>query len=463
MRRRRVRLSSFAAGVVALVVIAVAAFFGFTGANPFANPFELRASFRDAQNLKPGAPVRIAGVDVGTVSEIDAGDGSSSTVTMELEDEALPLPADTEIKVRPRILLEGNYFLDVAPGSPSAERLEEGDTVPITQTSASVSLTQILSVLRKDVRADLQTLLEEYGGEALGEGGAEAFNNAIPFFAPAYRNAALTNDALLGLQPRRDLQRLLRGQQRTFGALAQDPAELEELVTDLATVADALASEDSALEAAVPALRDTLAAGLPALQEVNDALPSLRAFAREALPGVRSTAPTLDAALPWIRQARALVGEDELRGLAAELRRAVPGLARLNERAVPLLSELRALSSCTNNVLVPFAESEIPSLEAGNSGQEARRQILRSFVGLAGESRVNDANSPLFHIQGVLPGKLGGPTGRIEPAAPFDPSVPPAHRPDVPCETQDPPNLDAPGGPVADFSAMAPGALGGTP
>jgi hypothetical protein len=73
---------------------------------------------------------------------------------------------------------------------------------------------------------------------------------------------------------------------------------------------------------------------------------------------------------------------------------------------------------------------------------------------------VNDANTPVFHIQGVLPGKIGGPTGRIEPAAPFNPNVPPVHRPDVACETQEPPNLDAPGGPVADYSAMAPGALG---
>ena len=45
-----------------------------------------------------------------------------------------------------------------------------------------------------------------------------------------------------------------------------------------------------------------------------------------------------------------------------------------------------------------------------------RRQILRSFVGLAGESRVQDANSQVFHIQGVIPSNLAN--GRIEPAAP---------------------------------------------
>jgi phospholipid/cholesterol/gamma-HCH transport system substrate-binding protein len=135
----------------------------------------------------------------------------------------------------------------------------------------------------------------------------------------------------------------------------------------------------------------------------------------------------------------------------------------LNDELMPLLGQLRALSSCTNGVLIPYVESPIPSLEAGNTGQQVRRQILRSFVGLAGESRVNDANTPVFHIQGVLPGRLGGPTGRIEPAAPFNPNVPPVHRPDVACETQEPPNLDAPGGPVADYSKMAPGAIGGGP
>ncbi len=73
---------------------------------------------------------------------------------------------------------------------------------------------------------------------------------------------------------------------------------------------------------------------------------------------------------------------------------------------------------------------------------------MRSFVGLAGESRNNDANTPVFHIQGVNPTNLT--TGRLQPAAPPDPNTPPAHRPDVPCETQQPPNLAAPSGSATD-------------
>jgi phospholipid/cholesterol/gamma-HCH transport system substrate-binding protein len=117
---------------------------------------------------------------------------------------------------------------------------------------------------------------------------------------------------------------------------------------------------------------------------------------------------------------------------------------KLNKRLVPALRQLRALSSCTSNVLVPFIESPIPSIESGNSGQLVREQIMRSFVGLSGESREFDANTPVFHIQGVSPTNLTA--GRLEPAPPPSPNVPPAHRPDVPCETQEAPNLASPSG-----------------
>jgi phospholipid/cholesterol/gamma-HCH transport system substrate-binding protein len=367
----------------------------------------------------------------------------TSRVTMQLKDEALPLHHDATLKVRPRILLEGNFFVDLRPGSPSAGDLDDGATLPVTQTSTSVTLPDVLSVLDRDTRDDLRLLLSEYA-TALDGGGAQALNRAIPSFEPAYRLGAITNDALLGEQPTKDLQRVLRGQQRVAAALSDDPQALADLVTDLNTTAGAVASQDTALAASVPALDEVLREGYPALGALNDALPTLRTFSREALPGVRSSVATLDAAIPWIAQARGLVGEDELRGLSADLRQAVPSLVKLNKRLVPALRQLRALSSCTNHVLVPFIESPIPSIEAGNTGQLVREQIMRSFVGLAGESRNVDANTPVFHVQGVNPANLT--TGRLEPAAPPNPNMPPEHRPDVPCETQDPPNLAAPSG-----------------
>jgi phospholipid/cholesterol/gamma-HCH transport system substrate-binding protein len=442
-------MSTFKAGVLAITVLVLLAYFGFSKANPFANPYELKAVFRNVQNLKTRSPVRMAGVEVGKVTKVEPKDAGAAEVTMELRDDALPIHDDAQAKIRSRIFLEGNFFVELQPGSPSGGDLDDGSTLPITQTASAVTLPDILDVLDSDVRGDLQSFLHEYGTVALEGGGAKAFNRAIPSFEPAYRYGALTNDALLGVDPDRDVQRLLRGQQKTFAALASNPDALKELVTDLNTTAGAIASQDSALEAAVPALRDTLREGYPALGALNAALPTLRVFAHEATPGVRSSVPALDAAIPWFQQARGLVQESELKGLARDLRRAVPSLVKLNTRLVPFLQQLRGLSSCTNTVLVPFMESEIPSIEEGNSGHRVREQINRSFVGLSGESRVTDANTPVFHIQGVNPFKLA--TGRLEPAPPPNANVPPPHRPDVPCETQEPPNLNAPGGDATLF------------
>jgi phospholipid/cholesterol/gamma-HCH transport system substrate-binding protein len=435
------------AGILALVVIGVLAFFGFSKYNPFSDPFELEAVVSDARNLQTRSVVRMSGVEVGKVTKVEPirGSAPAARVTMELREDALPLREDAELKIRPRIFLEGNYFVDLRPGSPSAPELDDGDTIPRAQTSASVSTAEVLAVLQADVRRDLRTLLYELGTKGLAGGGAAGFNRAVPWFKPAYRRTALANDALLGEDAERDQQRVLRGQQRTLDALASNPEALQELVTDLNLTIGALARQDRALEASVPALRDTLETGMPALASLNAALPSLRAFARDALPGVRSSTPTLDLAIPWIRQQRALMGDDELKGVARSLRLAIPSLVSLNRSQVRFLAQARALASCSNNVLTPYSRSRIPSAEPANTGQEVRLQTFRGLVGLAGESRNNDANSPYFHIQVVKPTNLDGAQGgRLEPLSPPDPGTPPPHRPDVPCETQEPPNLEAP-------------------
>lgn len=448
-------MSPFKAGLIAIVLIAVGTYFGFTKTNPFANPYELDAVFENASSIKADSPVRIAGVDVGKVKKVETIDAKTGAakLTMELEEAGLPIHEDAELKIRPRILLEGNFFVDLSPGTPNAPVLESGEkAIPMNQTAQPVQLGEILNTLKADVRGDLRTLLAEYSLKGLGGGGAESFNSAIPFFEGAYRSSSQVNDALLGTQPTRDVQRLLEGQQATAAALTVDEGSLKELVSNLNTTAGALAREDTALQASLPALRDALAAGQPALASLNGALPPLRAFATEALPGVRSSDETIDAALPFIRQTRLLMRPEELQGTAAELRRQIPNLVRLNRRLIPFLSEQRELASCTNEVLVPFSESEIPSGEEGNSGQLVREQINRSFVGLSGESRTNDANSPYFRVQGVAPAEIAA--GQVQPVPPSDPNLPPPHRPDVPCETQEPPNLNAPSGATAEFSEV---------
>ena len=92
---------------------------------------------------------------------------------------------------------------------------------------------------------------------------------------------------------------------------------------------------------------------------------------------------------------------------------------------------------------------ELPQID----GQPFFIQAPRGLVGLSGESRLSDGNLSYFHGQAVAPPVPGNPFNHpsgnaIRPAPPPDLGrATPPHRPDVPCEIQEPPNLNAPGGP----------------
>jgi phospholipid/cholesterol/gamma-HCH transport system substrate-binding protein len=458
---QRMGMSPFRAGLLALVVIMLFSYFGFTKQNPFADPYEVHALFESANRIGKRSPVRIAGVTVGKVTKVEAQkDGSGlARVTMEIKKEGLPIHKDAQFKIRSRLFLEGNYFVDIQPGRAGSPELESGSTIPPSQTASPVQFSQLLTALQSDTRDDLRTLLREYS-EALRGKGARGFNEAIRWWEPAYRDTSQVQDATLGTKEH-DLTRVLDGQSKVFGALASDQEALKTLVTGLAQTLSGFAREEDNLRMAIPELRDVLREGRPALASLNRALPSIRGFARDALPGARSSSSTLDAQIPFIKQARRLMARRELGGLARQLRRTVPSLVSLNKGTTRTLAQNRALASCQNNVLLPFAKSPINDPDFDwHTGEPWYEEQARALVGLSGESRISDANSPMFRVLGG-----GGPTTIVQPGTTFDaplygqnlvpidgvrparPSKRPGFQPDQPCEIQDPPNLAAVGGP----------------
>jgi virulence factor Mce-like protein len=482
-RPGRSGMSPFAAGAVALIVILVGAYFAYTKANPFDDPYELSFVVRSANEMKQRSPVRIAGVEVGTVTEVEPipsderdllpghADESFARVKMRIDDdEALPIKEDATIKVRSRIFLEGNYFVELHPGSPSAEELPSGETLPPNQADFPTQQHQVLQdVLRRDQREDFRIIFDELS-TALEGAGAAGFNEAIRYWERAYRDSAQVSEAYLGTE-NHDLSRLLKGQAKVFGALARNEDALKGFVTNLNRTVRAFAIQEDNLKATIPQLRDVLKVGRPALQSLNSALPSLRAFAREALPGTRAASPALDAQIPLVRQLRQLVAEDELQGLANDLRGAVPDIVKLNQGSTKTFQYTRALSACQSNVLVPFAKEPIPdpdfasdNPDEDNSGEPWVEQQQRAFVGLAGESRLFDGNSSFFRVQaGGGPAQLvtTGETGQdyfsrqlfpiegVRPVSPLNEHRP-KFRPGEPCELQEVPDLHAEDGEAAE-------------
>ena len=125
-RRHRGRMNPVRAGAIALLIITVATWLAFTKSLPWRDPFQFHAVFQTSNDLRLDSPVRIAGVNVGEVVKVERMDGDSNMVkvTMEMKEEGLPIHKDATAKIRSRIFLEGNFFVELTPGTPSGEELE---------------------------------------------------------------------------------------------------------------------------------------------------------------------------------------------------------------------------------------------------------------------------------------------------------------------------------------------------
>ncbi len=449
MGRNKRSLSPFKAGAITLVVLVIVVYLGFTKQVPFVHHYTVQAVFPTANNIRKASPVRIAGVDIGKVTKIErvAPGRPGALVTMEIKKKGLPIHKDATFKIRPRIFLEGNFFIDVSPGSPSAPKLGDGDKVPMGQASAPVQLDQVLAALQAPTRKDLRALLDELS-TGLAGGGAKAYNSSTKYWKSAYRDSAIVNDALQGIDEH-DLSRYLKSAGVTAAALDQNREQLKSFVTDFNTTAAAFAARDQDLSSTIRELPRTLRAGMPALRELNASFPAVRQLVRAARPAVRSSGPAIDASMPFVRQARKLISQPELRGLTADLRPTVPALAKLTKKSIPLYSQVSQASECQNTTILPWTKDKIDDPQFPTRGP-VYEESTKSLPGLAGESRTGDANGQWFRvllnqpafaypdtqgsfflsdqIQGVNP-----PVAGNRPRPPL--------RSDVPCETQQSPDL----------------------
>jgi phospholipid/cholesterol/gamma-HCH transport system substrate-binding protein len=468
--RRRPRLSPLAIGLMTAAVALLVLFLGFTKDIPFTTPYQVKAVFESANSIRPGSPVRIAGVQVGKVSKVEASQGTSTSVlTLQISKAGLPLHRDATAKIRPRIFLEGNFFVDLRPGTPSAPELKDGGVIGVTQTASPVQLDEVLTSLQSDTRQDLRDVLgslataldakptkaDDRGADpsTRGETGAKAFNDAYRDIPTAERSSAQVFDAFLGEEPNRDLARLIEGTGRTTGALIRHETQLEDLITNFNTTMAAFASRSQDLRTTIHELAPTLANANSAFAALNAAFPPTRAFAREILPGVRETDPTIEASFPWIAQTRKLVSEPELGGLARELSPATRDLAKLTDRALVLLPQTNLASRCANEVILPTGD--IPIKDEFATGAQNYKEFFWGLVALAGESQNFDGNGQYVRFQpgggdqtvslGSASGtQFGNNVGVPLGNRPFYPGKRPPYRPDVPCYTNPLPDLNGP-------------------
>jgi phospholipid/cholesterol/gamma-HCH transport system substrate-binding protein len=407
--RHRSRVTNLTAGLTAGILVLVVCYLVFGGSIPFSgSPFQLRATFTAETQLHLASPVRIAGVEVGTVTSVKRVGGSSTAavVTMAIQPSGLPIHADATADIRPRLFLEGNFYVDLHPGTPTAPSLSSGGTLPAANTTGPVQLDRVLSALNSDTRANLQTLVRGFGGALNGRPttaqdasqdptqrgltAGQSLNQSLTYAAGAFKASAIVNQALLGQRPH-DLSGVVSGTQRLFGALASESGRLSDLVGTLDATMAVLSNRQGDLQTTIALLPGTLRATDAALGPLQASFAPTRQFARELTPSIRQLGPTIDAGLPWLSQSIALFSPAELRGLVGSLTPAVQGTSATLSATNSLLHGSSDLARCLVHDIIPTGNQRISDPPV-TTGMQVYQELFQSAVGLASSAQNFDGN-----------------------------------------------------------------------
>ncbi|HWE32627.1 MAG TPA: MlaD family protein [Solirubrobacteraceae bacterium] len=454
----------------ALVIAATAAltFYAFNGGLPFVHGFRVHAIVSAAESLRGNSPVRIAGVNVGTVDGVSRGPGDTADVTLELSNGALPLHTDATVQVRPRLFLEGSSYVDLSPGSPSAPILKQGGTIPLSQTRVAVQTYQALSIFDLPIRTAFKAVLRSLS-QALTRGGAGSLRDTDAQLAPGLRDVSWIAQAARGTEPH-DLAGFVHSASLLTTALARHRSQLADSITRLNTVATALASTGSALGGTIAGIDATLREAPPALASIDRALPPLTALSKTLDPALRVAPPLITRVDTAVGQLGALVAPAERTKLLAALRGVFVALPSLVQRLGGLFPVLKPVTDCVRTHIAPILLAKVPDGSL-STGQPVWQEFAHALVGLSGATQNFDANGYTLRIligvgaetiTAVLPG-LGKVIGTLPGAGAILGARPQwvgdltanVFHPEAPCASQPLPNLGSATA-APDFVATAP-------
>ncbi len=166
---------------IALILLSVAAAVGCiaaaAGADDDAHTY--RIEMYNAFGLVNGSDVRVAGVNVGAVTDLTVNEDKRAVLTIELEGDLTRLGDETTCESSPQSLI-AEYFLDCQP---AGEPLDEGGMIPAGQVKQTVQPDIVANTMREPFRRRLTLLINEFGTALAGN--PENLREAIRLGAPA--------------------------------------------------------------------------------------------------------------------------------------------------------------------------------------------------------------------------------------------------------------------------------------
>jgi phospholipid/cholesterol/gamma-HCH transport system substrate-binding protein len=353
-----------------------------------AKGYRVKVRFIEATQLAKEADVRISGVPVGKVknlefvrdgrclpSESGTRNGACSEATIELRDRYAPLAADARAILRQKTLL-GETYIELTPGSRNGRKLKEGGLLPVGNVSRTVELDKIFRAFDEQTRKSFQIWMQAQaeGANARGQDINDAFGQLEPLTENATRLLSVLDTQ------RAAVQRLVSNTGEVFTALSERDGQLSSLITNANAVFQTTAQRNGQLQeafTALPTFERESAVTFDRLarfaRTTNPLITQLRPAARELSPtlvNLGATAPDFKGLFrdlnPLIRASRA----------------GLPALQRFLDDLRPLLGQFD-----------PFLRQLEPPLQ----GLAAyKRELTAFFANIAAASEATDkpSNSP---------------------------------------------------------------------
>jgi phospholipid/cholesterol/gamma-HCH transport system substrate-binding protein len=272
---------------------------------------------RAGLTLAKGAPIKLRGVEIGTVGKIDH-DGKTVMIELEIDRDLVDkVPADATAQIVPPTAFGAKYVQLTAPARSTAEPIETGAVIPATRVTVEIdeaftNLTQVLDVARPaEVNAALTAVAEAVAerGELIGALIAQtdrylvSLNPALPTLSADLRVADDVLDVYEAARP--DLIATLAQTGDISDTLVRQQASLRSFERSLTTFSDEAdvllrSSEDgivTALNLLEPVSR-TLERYSPELPCVVLGLASANKLAEAAVGGTNPGITTITRLIP---------------------------------------------------------------------------------------------------------------------------------------------------------------------
>jgi phospholipid/cholesterol/gamma-HCH transport system substrate-binding protein len=321
--------------------------------------YEVNAEMTTAQAVTPGQgqTVNIAGVQVGEIKSVKLVDGKA-IVGLDIERKYAPVYKDASVLLRPKTGLK-DMVAELTPGHPSAGKLPEGGTIPISQTLPDVNLDEVLASLDADTRDYLRLLLSD-GGEAL-KGNGQQLGQTIRRIEPTARYSREVNVALA--RRRANIARVVHNFSLLTDQLGRRDTQLADFVVNSNAVFAALAHQDQNLKQTLRQLPSTLDVTQTNLAKVQRMAEALGPTLQDLRPGARALGPSLRQVRPFVTKTTPVI-KNQLRPFT---RAALPTVKQLR----PALNDLSAATPALTRVfnVLNYALNEVAYNPPGNASE----------------------------------------------------------------------------------------------